>query len=248
MRISAVLVALIFPFCVLSQWSVTPELGTNLIPVKKTDLGNEFRLGWHVGANVQYDFNDVFSLSSGVFASQKQQTYSKEEVDQFTLFGIEEQLDSFGVNRDIITKTEGVVSQFYVEMPLLANYTLNNISFFGGVYVGYSINVRRKEAVNVQTPLMQAFDLSTFGFDPNNPLISSLLPPKDETTFTESSAAEGLRKLDLGFKVGARYTMDQLSFGFAYQRGLLDYEVLTGKEAVEVHHYGQLTIGYRFDF
>lgn len=248
MRIAKILVVFLFPSLVLAQWSVTPELGANLIPVSKTDLGNEFRLGWHVGSNVSYDFNDYFSLSTGIFATQKQKTYQQVDTSEFTLFGFEAQLDSVGLNRSIITRTNGAVSLFFLELPVLATYTYENFSVFGGPYVAYGFSVRRKETQNTQTPLLQSVDLSNFGLDPSNPLIAGFLPPVNETTFEESSNDKGLRKIDVGFKVGARYAMDQLSFALAYQRGIFDYELSSSKSKKEIHQYLQLTIGYRFDF
>ena len=51
------------------------ELGSNIIPVENTNFGNNFQLGPYAGVSVNYKLNENFSLSSGLFFSQRKKMY-----------------------------------------------------------------------------------------------------------------------------------------------------------------------------
>ena len=51
--------------------SIGPEAGLNIISVEKTDIGNNYQLGYHFGGHLKYHFSKSFKLSTGVFLTQK---------------------------------------------------------------------------------------------------------------------------------------------------------------------------------
>lgn len=227
------------------RWYIGPELGMNLIPTQKSDLGQDFQLGWHAGVNAEFYFNENFSLRSGIFATQKKQYFEGFDSSQVNTFGLEDALGLDGVNLYSYTATERTVSEFYLELPLMAAYNLGPVSFYGGPYVSYLFSARTKETRNITTPFLQAIDIGSFIDDPTGGLLDAFLPPASETIFDESSSRSGLQTIDTGIKAGIRYDMNRLGINVYYQYGVLDYQTIAKPER-DVHDYVQLTLNYNF--
>jgi len=57
-----------------------PELGVNLSPTIKTGNSQNFQLGVNGGMRLQYDFNDKLALKSGIYFTQKYQSFDSTSV------------------------------------------------------------------------------------------------------------------------------------------------------------------------
>jgi hypothetical protein len=223
-----------------------PELGFNMIPMATNYLGTNFQPGFHAGVNVEYQFGDHFSVRSGVFASQKRQSFQSSDSALVNLFGLEDLIGIENVNLYSYTELDRTYSQFYVEMPLLATYHYKQFSFSAGPYFAYLLSSRRREIKTIDTPFLRVVDVEALAPDGVDvAVLLATLPPAEETTFTESSSKSQLRLFDMGFKAGIRYQMDDFGVNLNYQYGIFDYQT-TSKDVLENHSYFQLTLNYNF--
>ncbi len=75
-RLLPLLLAII-PFLGFSQKvSLAPEIGLNIIPMKGSDIGQNYQFGYHVGGHLKYRFSKKLKLSTGVFLTQKKKEYT----------------------------------------------------------------------------------------------------------------------------------------------------------------------------
>lgn len=223
-----------------------PEIGFNLIPMSTNDLGANFQPGLYGGVNFEYHFRDNFSIRSGFFASQKRQSFESFDSVLVNLFGLEDLIGIENVNLNSYTTIDRTVSEFYVEMPLMASYNYKQFSFSAGPYFAYLLSARKREIKSIDTPFLRVVDVATLvpdGVDVS--LLLATLPPAEETTFTESSSKAQLQLFDMGFKAGVRYEMNNLGVNLNYQYGIFDYQT-TSKDVLENHSYFQLTLNYNF--
>lgn len=251
MRGFFLIAATVFSASVFGQkWYAGPEIGANLISVQQSDLGTNFQLGFHGGGNIEYRFNNYFSLRAGVFATQKRQAYDSYDSTKINLFGLEDNLpvDVDGLNLYSYKEINGTVSQIYTEIPLMATYTYKHFSLFAGGYAAYMITTRKKEEELINTPLTRAFDIETIlgGNDPTGGLAAALLPPGYERSFTESSSKSGFKAFDFGLKAGLRYEMDDFGLNLNYLYGLTGYQTKAASSESVNHHYFQLSLNYNF--
>lgn len=223
-----------------------PEIGFNMISMESSDLGNSFTPGFHGGANVEYHFTKNFYLRSGIFATQKRQSYSSNDTVLVNLFGLEDLIGIDGVNLQSYTATRGRIAQLYIELPLMAAYKYKGLSVFAGPYFAYMLTAQKKEIKSVDTPFLRTVDVATLvpdGIDAD--LLLATLPPAEETTLTESSSKANLRPLDIGLKAGISYQFDNLTANINYQYGFFDYQT-TSKDVLDNHSYFQLSLNYNF--
>lgn len=236
--------ALFFSYIGFSQnWFLGPELGTNIVKLRTTNLGSDYQLGFNGGANIEYQFNAYFSLRSGIFASQKRQAYASNDTNIVNLYGFEDQIGIDGVNLESYTKINGTYSEFYLELPLMAAYTYKSFSFFSGPYIGYLLTARKREVKEITTPFLQAVDINEI--DPTDGVLAALLPPAYASNFRESSSKAGLNLFDFGLKTGIRYQNDALGINLNYLYGFLDYQTAKKTEQ-DNHSFIQLTLNYNF--
>jgi hypothetical protein len=249
MKISNVLATAFLFLSVISygqKLKLGPEVGFNMPFLETTDLGKSFAPGFHAGANVEYHFTDYFYLRSGVFATQKRQSYGSNDTVLVNLFGFEDLIGIDGVNLESYTATSGRITQLYVELPIMAGYKYKGFSVYAGPYFAYMLSASKKELKSVDTPFLRTVDVETLvpdGFDAD--LLLATLPPAEETTFTESNSKSGLRPLDIGLKAGLSYQFNNLGANINYQYGFTDYRSSTQLE-LQNHHYFQLSLHYNF--
>jgi Outer membrane protein beta-barrel domain len=257
-KITLITFSIIFTQIVSAQKiSIGPEAGVNLIQTESTELGNNFQLGMHFGAHIKYHFNDQFALSSGIFLTQKKKKYTSLDTTTTAdpigglvggLFG------GFGGGgfpgggtsneAQVFTTTYGLVSELYIEVPILANYEISNINFYLGPHVSFLITANSKEFSEEEST---ATDISSFipgGF--GNLLQGFQTPPNEGTT--SSTSKDGLRTLDIGFTAGIGYRAnDHLHFNLMYTYGFLDYREETENLDLENHQITRFSIVYLFN-
>lgn len=236
--------------------SLGPEIGMNIIPIENTAIGYNFQLGYHVGLHLKYKLSESFKLSTGVFLTQKKKKYDKTNIssifeiygDLFQMGGIDtaglnSTINAFGVNTDVVETTNGIVSELFIEIPILANYHYKNFNMYAGPYLGVLLTANKKEEKRTQIPLLNVVDFSQFD---STGLSSYFLPPADETSTSSESNKDNLRLLDFGFNVGIGYEMNNLHFNLMYSHGLLDYRKDKGNESTDTHKIIQFSIAYLF--
>jgi len=233
------------------------EMGSNIVPVEKTSLGNNFHLGPYAGVSINYKLTDNFSISSGLFFSQRKKMYIENDTssvlsafDDLLSFGgggSSLELDSLinlpGVNLDVYESTIGFATENYLEIPIIASYNYKNFVFSGGPYLGFLINGRKKEETRTTTPVFQVFDVSSID---SSGLLTSFLPPADETIFKESSSIDNLQRFDIGANIGLGYTMDNVRFNLNYTMGFRDYRIENVEEKKSRHNAIRVSVSYFF--
>lgn len=245
-RIFSVLVLLIFSsnFSSAQKLILGPEIGTNLIMMERTDLGRNYHLGWFVGGNVEYELTDYFSLRSGLYFSQRKKMFESADTAQLEVLGFDmSSLGIEGIDFNIYSKTKGVVSQFGIEIPLLAAFNYKGISIFGGPYMHFMTGTWSKAITESRIPFLQTFDIDSL--DPTG-FLKYLFPPAESSTFNETSSKENLRGFDYGFKTGISYTSENFRVNLYYVLGIPDYRIDRGVNDVNAHHYYSMSINYNF--
>lgn len=130
-----VLSLLIALFCVSSgyaQWSITPEVG--MTAVNRVDY-DEWKSNIKLGAAVQYEFNSLFSLKSGLYYTSRSNHFT-------SAFSIAQQEGSSEGPTSMMMGWER--SRGYLQIPIMANFgwSIGNdtrLNFAFGPYVGYRV-------------------------------------------------------------------------------------------------------------
>lgn len=254
----AMLSIFLFEFTFAQTVTVGPELGINIIPLGESNVGTNYQLGFHLGANVTYSYSNNWKISSGLFITQKKMSYSYSStypvaihftelinmglVDSTQLFTF---LNTPGVNDQAQQETRGVISEWFLEIPVMANYQYKNFNFLLGPYMGVLLAGKKKEEVRTIIPLFSAYDLSFL--DPSG--VSALfLPPADETIASEESTTENLRTVDFGLNTGLGYQVDALHFNLLYSFSFLDYRDEPGNSEKKALQTFRFSITYDFPF
>jgi len=237
--------------------SLGPELGINIIPIENTNIGYNYQLGFHFGGHLKYHFSEKFKLSTGIFITQKKKKYESRDTSSiFEYFGSlfqlanidEQQLDSmaqsFGANTDVLEHTQGMASEVFIKIPLLANYKYKNFNMYLGPYFGLLLMANKKEEIRTQIPLLNVIDISQFD---STGFASAFLPPADETETSSKSTTENLNSLDIGFNVGIGYEMNNLHFNLMYSQSFLDYRNDKGNDDISPLKTIRISMVYLFD-
>ncbi len=251
------LLTLLQTFTNAQKVSIGPELGMNIIPIENENLGRNFQMGFHIGAHLKYHISDNFRISTGLFITQKKKMYLKNDTSSvFELFGdfiqftgmSEEELDSMvaatGANTDVTEETKGIVTETFINIPILANYKYKNLNLYLGPYAGFLLTANRKEETRTQIPLLNVFDISQFD---STGFASAFLPPADETNSSQTSGKNGLNSVDIGMIAGIGYEMNNLHFNLMYSQGFLDYRSEQGEEDLSPLNTFRFSIVYLFD-
>jgi hypothetical protein len=226
--------------------SIGPELGMNFIKTEKNKLGTNFQPAWYSSISANYQINNWLSIKGGLTYNQKIKSYSNADTTinpTLALIG----LDSInGIDLRTYSTTNGRHALNFIQLPIMASFTLKDFSFNLGGYVGYMFNSRTKESYEEKTPFMSTFDISSI--DPTGVFIADLLPPAQKSEFTETSNIRYINRLDFGIKTGMTYTMNELNFNVSYLYGFNNYSNSYPSTITLNHHYFQMSISYLFDF
>ena len=222
---------------------IGPEIGMNLIQVEEQEMGNDFQPAWYGGGAVDYKFNDWLSLRTGVYFSQSRHAYSSQDTSVIDLLGgfIDSSIAIPGIDLNTYTSINGRQSQYYIQIPVQANFSWKNIQLFLGGYAGIMVGSKQKESTIERTPLVENLDLGALGIPD---FITSFLPPAYDESFSESTDSEGLRAFDYGLKAGLGYQMDQFGVQASYSFGIPDYRVDSGDEDMRRNQFFQFSIRY----
>lgn len=227
-----------------AQFFTGPELGLNAIMLHEDNLGKHYQPGWFTGGMVEYKFNDYFSLRSGLYFSQHKQYETTDDTSQFEVFGFDPtDLGLSGVDFSVYTNTRTTISQYGIEVPVLASFNFYGVSIFAGPYFHFMTHAWTKEIEDTHIPFLQTFDIDSL--DPTG-FLSFLFPPAESTSFSESSSKENLRVFDYGLKLGASYSVDGFMFNLYYTLGIPSY--LTTDENASNHAYFSASLGWKFGF
>ena len=259
MKRTLLLITLItFTFIGYSQKiSLGPELGVNIIPMESTNYGNNYQLGFHLGGHLKYHVSDNFKISTGLYFTQKKKRYNFSDTssvfeyfgDLFQFGGIdEEEVDSIaqslGANTDVYANTEGMVSEVFLKIPVLANFKFKNFNTYIGPYFGMLLTATKKQETRTQIPILSVIDISQFD---STGFASAFLPEADETTTSKRSGTKNLTTLDVGMNVGIGYEMNNLHFNLMYSQSFFDYRKDRGNDDYSPLRTFRISIFYLFD-
>lgn len=227
-------------------FSLGPDFGMNLIKIEKTNLGNNYQPAWYAGVMSKIEINDWFSVKAGLTYNQKIKAYSSADTTinpTLSLIG----LDSInGIDLSTYSYTKGRHSLNFIQLPIMASFTLNNLSVNIGGYIGYMFNSRTKESYSERTPFMSTFDVSSI--DPTGVFIANLLPPAQKEELTETSNANFINQFDFGVKAGLSYSIHDFSLNLSYLYGLKNYSSQYPSTVNLNHHYFQISVSSLFQF
>ncbi|MDX1350424.1 MAG: outer membrane beta-barrel protein [Putridiphycobacter sp.] len=219
-------------------WSYGPELGLNLIQVNNNFLGKTYAPSWHTGGFIKVNLTKYLSVRSGIYFSQKKQTYANSDTTQsplLTLIGVGD-VALFDLNT--YTNTTVRVTQNYFELPILAEVKYKEIALFAGIYSAIMFSAKNKEISVQQTPFLAVLNKDSLGD------ISNFLPPATVYTESISESKTNLNSFDFGFKLGAAYQFNRFTVNIAYSLGVIDFK----KSALDLgnlkHQYFQFSLAY----
>ena len=228
------------------NWQFGPDIGVNLMPVEDSQFGLTAQPAFRGGALIRYQLNDHWSFRSGAYFSQKRHAYAQVDSGQINLFGQEDQIPGIeNVDLSTYEYTNGSVSQYYVEMPLIAEFNWSTYHVFMGPYLSYQLFARSRIEEISEAPALQVIDLDAL--DPDGQL-SAFLPEPYSYSFRESASKSGLNDWDAGFRFGGGITVDRLSFSTAYNFGLLSFRSDKASSAFQTYQYIQFSVAYAFGF
>ena len=231
------------------------ELGSNIIPIEKSALGNNFQIGPYAGFSLNYNLSENLRISSGLFFSQRKKMYLKSDTssvlsafdDLLSLGGNSLGLDSIinipGVDMNVYNNTEGIATENYIELPIMLSYKHKNLIVSAGPYFGFLMNGKKKEEIRTTAPILQVFDVSSID---SSGLLSIFLPPADETKFSETSSIDNLKRMDIGGAFGIGYQINNLKFNLNYTLGFNDYRINQEGEGKSTHKAIRISINYYF--
>ena len=222
-----------------------PELGVNLSPSIETGDAQNYQLGVNGGLRLSYAFNDKLSLRSGVYFTQKNQSFDSTSVgsvldvinDALGGFGgggfdAEELLSGIGgagVNLDVNRLYEGTIKGNFIEIPLMIEVKTGRVGFSLGGYAGYMVSAESNTTITETTPLLQVIDFEELlgeGAGGVGGLFGLFLPKANDTFKEVDTSTSNYNAFDYGIKGGISYTSsDNLAFNLSYQHGLRDYRV-----------------------
>ena len=255
---SLALISLFFLTSVYSQkLTIGPELGLNIIPIEKTEIGYNYQLGFHVGGHLKYHLSEHWKLSSGIFLSQKKELFQTTDTSSIikkysniiAFSGVDpEQIDSiaqsFGANTDILEESKELTTELVIEIPLLANYKYKNFNIYAGPYFSFLLGANKTKNVRTQIPLLNVIDINQFD---STGTIESFLPSADETETSSKSSTENLNLFDIGFNIGVGYEFNQLHFNLMYSQSFNDYRKDNADLSIQRLNTIRFTLFYLFN-
>ncbi len=222
-----------------------PELGVNLSPTVETGNTQNYQLGVNGGLRLSYAFNDQLSLRSGVYFTQKHQSFDSTSVGSILDvingalggfggggFDAEELLEGIGgagFNLDVNRRYEGIIKGNFIEIPLMIEATTGSVTFSLGGYAAYMVSAESNTTITETTPLLQVVDIEDLlgeGAGGISGLFDLFLPKANGTSTEIDASLRNYNTFDYGIKGGISYTSsDNLIFDLSYQHGLRDYRV-----------------------
>ena len=89
MKVKLFITTLLFSALTFAQnFHVGPEIGMILIQLEQKNIGNNYQPSWHTGINFEHDITDWLSVKSGIYYTQKRQSYSSSYTSLFPLFDV----------------------------------------------------------------------------------------------------------------------------------------------------------------
>lgn len=263
MRIKLLFAFVIFALIAKAQnLNFGPRIGANVIYLQENEFkSKDYGFKANFGANVEYGFNEYFSVSLDVLFSQKRKLYESFENKSLikalsnSFFGIGLADSSlFGVaqflNDTVYGTTKGSVNLNYIEIPLLAKFNYKGLSVGVGPYFSYLNKVQSVEVMTQESPLLDiafnALDSIPFAGPFIKTTISSQFPGYEAPQITESTDKAKYRTFDMGFVVDLSYRFNSnLYTGVRYTRGLTDYRYVQ-KGSKDVNSVWMFNVGYSF--
>lgn len=122
-------IAMMSVFTLKAQWTVSPELGVTAVKRNRIRC-DEWKANVKVGASVQYDFNSLFSLKSGLHYTQR---------------AWELPLYFFPDGEGQLNISTGDSKQHFLQLPLLAQFGWDlgkdtRLNLAAGPYVAYCLH------------------------------------------------------------------------------------------------------------
>jgi len=250
MKLLLILLSLNISLSYAQKLKFGPEIGFNLINIETQKIGDNYQIGWHTGVCVEYELKKWFGISTGLYYTQKKQSFQEFETIGNILTPLLASQGIEGINLNTYSETNGRITLNNLQLPILAVIKHKNYNLKLGGYVGYLFNSRSKTNEVKNTPFVSVIDFNALNLDAIDPSISQMislfLPPENETNFFESTSSSGLSSIDFGIKTEFTYHVNSIGFNASYVYGLTDYRSSNSNELVKNNSYFQFSVAYYF--
>jgi len=229
------------------DFSIGLDLGSNLMTVERDQLGTAYKPTFNGGGLVTYQWTEHVGIRSGIYYSQKMHTITQLDTGLLNLFGLESQLPE-GVQVDLKTYSfqKSRITQHYIELPLLASYSLDWFNAYFGPYLGRMVHARQTTFSSTTVPFLQAVDVSAL--DPTGGVFTALLPPPYSEEITETTSKKGLTNWQFGLKAGMGIEVKNIGVNLFYNYGFLKHRTSVQTGPNKPYSYFQASINYKFSF
>lgn len=223
-----------------AQWSLVPEAG--ITAVHNPDYDG-WRAGWKMGLGVEYGFNNLFSLKSGVYYTQRGFSYNifgRSDCTVETSPGVTKEYSNYHY-------IDGSVNRHFLQIPLMPKFSYNisddvRVTIAAGPYLAFGINDHWKySSYETETIERQVISPQYNGYGYGYGYYGY---GGSDYEYHHSSSSSGYRKFDWGLS---------LSTGLEINNWIINvgYDLSLGKEhrwdSVEgQYHTISLSVGYKF--
>lgn len=244
-----------------SKWGLGLRAGGSLLPDFDDQFQNNYKLGLSGGVTGTYKVNKHFGVKFEANITQRGKSYSFSEKDNlFTSFN---DLIGMLIDTSLIGSVQGYIDDgvysdykgyhklTYVELPLLAEFSVQRFTLSAGPYFGYLIRSYTKESLDQNIPLLDLVSpvIDSLGFAAVfvKALINSSFPGYESTSISESTASNSFTKLNYGFLVQLSYQIyDQTMLEARFSRNLNSY-LINDKNNLQLSNF-TLSLIYNFRF
>ena len=238
-----------------SRISFGPEaaLAVNILP--ETSLGSNAALGGTFGIKANYALKKGFSISTGIYYSEKSMHYSSSYTTPtpslntvLNILASTQNLPfdpSKAFNTDSKVSIDGQINEHFIEIPVLCKYQHEGISIFAGPYIGFLGGAKNKQVKETTVPFVETVNFQEIaGGGIGGFLISSLAPPAYKREESVSHSTTDLNKYDFGVTAGIGYEFEHLNFNLSYSQGFLDYRQNRGDASKAVFKTLRFSVAY----
>lgn len=238
--------------------TVGPDVNMNIMILPKNDLSNTILLSPRFGVKGEFYFNPKFSIGTGFYYTERKVQYHSEYSEPTpSLNAILSLLNNIpnmpfdvskALNTDSKVVSNGMISEHFIEIPLIASYHIDGITLFGGGYVDFLTGVTNKQVKETTIPFVETVDYKEIAGSTLGTVLSRLSPPAYSKEITTTHDKKGLNTTDFGITAGVGYQFKNLNFNVSYAQGFKDYRIDKGDNPKEVSRVVRLSVAYTFNF
>ncbi len=235
--------------------AIGPDVGLNVMKVNASKISPNYQMGFNGGVKLFVGLTDKVSLSTGLYADQRFQTYENSSFKPLTDYSPTlaaiidaDALNINGLFLNVIEENSARVNNFYGRLPITLNLHVEKFHFSFGGYYAHLLSSRTNIETNTRVPVLETIDIGEIiGDNVIGNITSSLLPDASNFTSDFIKSKDGLNSSDAGLIVGVGYMDENAGFNINYMYGVLDYRASKSGDLVN-NSTLNFTFSYLIDF